>query len=96
MVDYNVLSTIQHCLDKYMLDRGKTEIGEIEANMELERAGVLTDSKPNPGRPLREMLRNLRDTNLLPQNIKQKYGSWIIRLSSTIARNPTVNQFQYN
>lgn len=78
-----------------MLDKGKTEIGDIEANMELERMGLLTDSKPNPGKPLREMLKSLRDTNLLPQNIKQRYGTWCIKLSTTIARSPMINQFQY-
>lgn len=96
MAENNVLSTILICLDKYMIDKGKTEIGDIEANMELERAGLLSDSKPNPGKPLREMLKSLRDTNLLPQNIRQKYGSWSIKLSSTIARMPMVNQFQYS
>lgn len=88
-------SNIQTCLDKYMLAQGKTEISEIEANMELARAGVLNDSQPSPGEPLREMLKALRDTNLLPQNIRQKYGSWFIALSSTIAKSPTIDQFQY-
>lgn len=95
MVDKTLLSTILKCLDKYMLDRGKTEIGDMEANMELERTGLLTDSKPNPGKPLREMLKSLRDANLLPQNIKQRYGMWRITHSSTSARNQTINQFQY-
>lgn len=95
MVDKNTFSTIQRCLDKYMLDKGKTEIGDIEANRELERKGLLTDSNPNPGKPLREMLKSLRDTDLLPQNIRQKYGTWRIKLSSTMARMPMINQFQY-
>lgn len=95
MEESNVLSTILTCLDKYMLDKGKTEIGDIEANMELERAGLLTDSKRRPGSPLREVLKSLRDTNLLPQNIRQKYGTWVIKLSTTMAKTPMVNQFQY-
>jgi len=95
MVENKTFSTIQHCLDKYMIAKGKTEIGDIEANRELARAKVLNDSQPYPGKPLREMLKALRDSNLLPQNIRQKYGSWVIKLSSTIAKIPTVNQFQY-
>lgn len=95
MVDKTLLSTILKCLDKYMIDRGKTEIGDIEANMELERTGLLTDSKPNPGKPLRELLKGLRDANLLPQNIKQRYGTWSITHSSTAARRQIINQFQY-
>lgn len=95
MVENKTFSTIQICLDKYMLANGKTEINDIEANMELARAGVLNDSQPSPGKPLREMLKALRDTNLLPQNIRQKYGIWFIKLSSTMAKMPTVNQFQY-
>lgn len=95
MVDKKVFSTIQNCLDHYMMEHGKMEIGDIEANMELERAGLLADSKPNPGKPLREMLISLRDTNMLPQNIRQKYGTWIIKMSKTMARIPMINQFQY-
>lgn len=95
MVDTKVFTAVQSCLDNYMLSKGKTEISDIEANMELARAGVLHDSQPNPGRPLREMLASLRDTNLLPQNFRQRYGSWVIKLSSTMARTQMVNQFQY-
>lgn len=95
MIDFKIFSAIQDCLDNYMIVKGKKEIGDIEANMELERAGLLKDSIPSPGEPLRELLVSLRDSNHLPQNIRQKYGTWIIKLSSTMARNPMINQFQY-
>ena len=78
-----------------MVSKGKIEIGDMEANCELARAGLLPDSQPNPGEPFREMLGKLRDANLLPQNIRQRCGTWIIRLSSTMARNPMIDQFQY-
>ena len=39
------VQTIQNCLDDYMLKRGKTEIGDIEANQALAVAGVLTDDR---------------------------------------------------
>jgi len=78
-----------------MLKHGKTEIGDIEANMELDRKGLLADSNPNPGKPLRDMLKKLRDSDLLPQNIRQLYGTWRIKLSKTMARMPMINQFQY-
>ena len=89
------LSIIQGCLDNYMLKMGKVEINEIEANNELARAGLMEDDQSRPGRPLREYLSSLRDTNLLPQNIIEHCGSWSIKLSKTIAQKPTVEQFQY-
>jgi len=95
MVDSKRFSAIQTCLDEYMLLKGKKEINDMEANQELARVGLLNDSTPNPGKPLRKMLTGLRDANLLPQNIRQLYGSWVIKASNTIARFPTVNQFQY-
>ena len=80
------LQTIQKCLDDYMSKKGKTSIGDIEANMALAVAGVMNDDQAHPGRPLRELLRKLRDTNVLPQNVKQLYGSWTINHSKTIAK----------
>ena len=56
------LQTIQKCLDDYMSKKGKTSIGDIEANMALAVAGVMNDDQAHPGRPLRELLRKLRDT----------------------------------
>lgn len=95
MIDFKNFSTIQACLDEYMSLAGKNEINDMEANRELARAGLLDDSLPNPGKPLRLLLAGLRDANLLPQNIRQIYGTWVIRLSTTIAKCPLVNQFQY-
>ena len=77
------LKTIQKCLDDYMLRKGKTEIGDIEANQVLAVAGVINDDQAHPGRPLREILRKLRDTNLLPQNVRQFQGLWTIKHSKT-------------
>ena len=84
------LQTIQKCLDDYMSKKGKTSIGDIEANMALAVAGVMNDDQAHPGRPLRELLRKLRDTNVLPQNVKQLYGSWTINHSKTGATDTTV------
>lgn len=95
MVDFKKFSAILSCLDEYMLLKGKKEINDMEANMELERVGLLNDSQPNPGSPLRNLLTSLRDSNLLPQNIRQAYGAWKIKLSGTIAKIPTIDQFQY-
>ena len=75
-------------LDEYMIRSGKDEINEMEANQELARIGMLEDEASHPGRPLREMLIKLRDSNHLPQNIRQRYGAWKIRISSTVARKP--------
>ena len=43
------LKTIQKCLDDYMLRKGKTEIGDIEANQVLAVAGVINDDQAHPG-----------------------------------------------
>lgn len=95
MIDLKKFSAIQTCLDEYMSHIGKNEINDMEANRELARAGLLDDSQPYPGKPLRNLLAGLRDFNLLPPNIRQKYGTWVIKLSTTIAKCPLVNQFQY-
>jgi hypothetical protein len=94
MTDTNKLQIFQHCLDEYMLRTGRHEIDEIEANSELARVGLLEDEDPSPGRPLRNILARLRDSNLLPQNIRQIYGQWKIKLSGTIAKAPMFFQFQ--
>ena len=96
MVDFKNFSAILSCLDDYMVHKGKKEIGDMEANMELDRVGLLKDSQPNPGSPLRDLLVNMRDSNLLPQNIKQVCGVWTIKLSKTMAKFPLINQFQYS
>lgn len=96
MTDFKQIQRFQDCLDKYMMRTGKKEINDMEANSELARAGLLEDYPPHPGRPLREILTSLRDSNLLPQNIRPLYGQWRIRLSGTIAKFPMFMQFQYD
>ncbi len=44
-------------LDAYMIKIGMEQIGAIEANALLAKAGILSDSKDRPGKPLRELLR---------------------------------------
>ena len=92
MTNFNV-KTIQKCLDDYMSKRGKTEIGDIEANQALAVAGVINDDQAHPGRPLREILRHLRNSNLLPQNVKQLQGLWTIKHSKTMAKVLQIMQF---
>ena len=87
------LSLIQGCLDDYMLKMGKVEINEIEANNELARNGLMEDDQSRLGRPLREYLSSLRDTNLLPQNIKQFQGLWRIKHSKTVMKVLQILQF---
>lgn len=77
-------------LDDYMIRSGKDEINEMEANRELAKAGLIEDEQAHPGKPLREWLCSLRDSNILPQNIRQRYGAWRIRISGTVAKKPTV------
>ena len=77
-------------LDDYMIRSGKDEINEMEANRELAKAGLIEDELAHPGKPLREWLCSLRDSNILPQNIRQRYGAWRIRISGTVAKKPTI------
>lgn len=77
---------IQSCLDAYMLRVGKIEINDIEANHELERAGVMIDDLVYPGEPLRAFLRKLRDSNLLPKNIRLQNSVWAIKHSKLNAK----------
>lgn len=79
-----IFSVIQDCIDSYMQRMGKHEIGEIEANSVLARQGLLVDDERNPGEPLRQVLTNLRDSNLLPRNIRQRFGAWHIRNSHAL------------
>lgn len=46
------------CLDKYLSESGNEEIGAVEANAVLERAGLLPDRLDRPGAPLRILLRD--------------------------------------
>lgn len=78
-----IFSVIQDCIDSYMQRMGKREINEMEANSELARQGLLADDERNPGEPLRQLLTNLRDSNLLPRNIRQRFGAWRISNSHT-------------
>ena len=77
---------IQNCLDAYMIRVGKVEINDIEANHELERAGVMVDDLVYPGEPLRVFLRGLRESNLLPKNIRQENSIWAIKHSKLDAK----------
>lgn len=86
MISYLTVQTIQSCLDEYMSRIGKVEINEIEANRELARTGLLKDDLVYPGEPLRDFLRELRDSNLLPKNFRQHNCLWIIRHSKTMAK----------
>ncbi len=96
MGDSKFISSILSCLDEYMVLNGKSTIDDMEANCELARVGLLKDSQPNPGEPLRNLLTKWRDTNLLPNNIRQDYGSWSIKHSTSIIKSPLIDQFQYS
>lgn len=84
---------VQHCIDDYLTRIGKEEINEMEANRELDRAGVMSDDRSNPGHPLREFLRKLRDADKLPANVRQLYGSWKITHSRKNMKIAEIFQF---
>lgn len=88
-----IYSKLQHCLDSYMELRGKQEIDEMEANSELARQGLLEDDQAHPGRPLRELLAYLRDSNMLPRNVKQVFGAWKIKHSRALQMRQQIFMF---
>jgi hypothetical protein len=73
--------------------RGKKEIDEMEANSELARQGLLEDDQAHPGRPLRELLSRLRDSNMLPRNVKQVFGAWKIKHSRALQMRQQIFMF---
>lgn len=95
MITKEKLREMVECLDCYMLAMGKREIDEMEANRELERAGLMNDDEEHPGRPLREALNSLRDNDMLPQNVSKCRGLWIVHLSTTMATWHIIVQFGY-
>ena len=88
-----MVDKMRRCIDNYMEENSKTEIDEREANGELERAGLLNDDSRHPGKPLRELLDTLRDSDMLPQNITYCCGKWHIRHSRTMAIGMIIFQF---
>lgn len=46
------------CLDSWMTQNHRKELGAVEAAEILDKAGLLKDSKARPGAPLRKILRN--------------------------------------
>ena len=44
-------------LDNHLTKLGLKAIGPVEANVLLEKAGILADSKDRPGSPLRKLMR---------------------------------------
>lgn len=93
MISTDRLRDFLRCIDDYMIHNGKKEIDEMEANRRLSSAGILHDEDANPGEPLRKILSELRDANLLPQNISQRYGAWKIKVSGTLAKGETIFSF---
>lgn len=67
-------------LDDYLTKSGRADIGPVEANALLAKAGILRDSKDRPGKPLRDLLRKGK----LPHAFQAggKGSSWIIPHSS--------------
>lgn len=64
MVDLKKFTAILSFLDNYMTSKGKKEINDMEANRELEHAGLLNDSQTEPGLPLRNLLMSMRDITI--------------------------------
>lgn len=67
-------------MDTYLTRTGRPSIDPVEANAVLAKAGLLSDSKDRPGKPLRNLLRD----GQLPHAFQSggKGSSWIIPHSS--------------
>lgn len=75
----DIKAIINH-LDTYLTRTGRTSIDPVEANAVLAKAGLLSDSKDRPGKPLRNLLRD----GQLPHAFQSggKGSSWTIPHSS--------------
>lgn len=93
MISTDKLQDFLRCIDEYMIHNGKKEIDEMEANRQLSNSGILHDEEASPGEPLRKILGELRDANLLPHNISQRYGAWKIKVSGTLVKGETMFSF---
>ena len=86
----DIKAIINH-LDTYLTRTGRTSIDPVEANAVLAKAGLLSDSKDRPGKPLRNLLRD----GQLPHAFQSggKGSSWTIPHSSkrTSKSVPTVS-----
>lgn len=74
------IKAIINYLDTYLTRTGRLSIDPVEANAVLEKAGLLSDSKDRPGKPLRNLLRD----GQLPHAYQSggKGSSWTIPHSS--------------
>lgn len=74
------IKAIINYLDTYLTRTGRPSIDPVEANAVLAKAGVLSDSKDRPGKPLRNLLRD----GQLPHAFQSggKGSSWTIPHSS--------------
>ena len=61
------------CIDNYLETTNQQIVTPVEANKELERCGLLSDSKERPGLPLRRLLRE----DQIPHAYKED-GRWYI------------------
>ena len=52
----NITQIIEY-IDEYLIRNNQTDITPVDANKILAQAGLLSDSKDRPGRPLRKLLR---------------------------------------
>lgn len=52
------IRAIINFLDTYLTKKGLTSIDPVEANAVLAKAGLLSDSKNRPGKPIRNLLRD--------------------------------------
>jgi len=70
------IKTIISYLDNYLTQTGQISIDAVSANAILSKAGLLTDSKDRPGKPLRNLLRDGK----LPHAFQSggKGSSWTI------------------
>lgn len=67
------MKLIVACIDNYLETTNQQIVTPVEANKELERHGLLSDSKERPGLPLRRLLREAQ----IPHAYKED-GRWYI------------------
>jgi hypothetical protein len=73
------VGAISDFLQQRLEREGITEIGAVQAAQWLDAAGLLRDSQSRPGKPLRDILRNARETRAIVGAYQESNRRWKIR-----------------
>ncbi len=73
------IGAISNFLQEHLKSEGMPEVGAVQAAQWLDAAGLLKDSPSRPGKPLRDILRNARETRAITGAYQESNRRWKIR-----------------